>query len=108
MQVLLEEELERFAREHPRSRALADQAKASLEQTRLTASGVNWMVEEPAGTLRVTAQIRHHHQPAAAAVRSLGGARAEAIFDAPQLAISPGQAVVFYDGDRVVGGGWID
>ena len=82
--------------------------KSSLEQCRLTASGVNWMVEEPAGTLRVAAQIRHHHQAAAATVQSLGEARAEIVFDAPQLAISPGQAVVFYDGDAVVGGGWID
>jgi tRNA-specific 2-thiouridylase len=82
--------------------------KASLEQTRLTASGVNWIAAEPAATLRIAAQIRHHHQAAPAAVRSLGEARAEVIFDQPQLAISPGQAVVFYDGDSVVGGGWID
>jgi tRNA-specific 2-thiouridylase len=41
-------------------------------------------------------------------VRSLGEGRADVVFDAPQLAISPGQAVVFYDGDAVVGGGWID
>jgi tRNA-specific 2-thiouridylase len=82
--------------------------KASLEQTRLTASGVNWIAAEPAATLRIAAQIRHHHQAAPAAVRSLGDARAEVIFDQPQLAISPGQAVVFYDGDSVVGGGWID
>ena len=82
--------------------------KASLERIGLTASGVNWIVEEPAGALRVAAQIRHHHQAAPAAVRSLGDGRAEVVFDAPQLAISPGQAVVFYDGDAVVGGGWID
>jgi tRNA-specific 2-thiouridylase len=82
--------------------------KASLEQARLTASVVNWIAEEPAATLRVTAQIRHHHQAAAASVRSLGEERAEVIFDEPQLAISPGQAVVFYDGDSVIGGGWID
>ena len=82
--------------------------KASLEQTRLTASGVNWIVGEPAGALRVAAQIRHRHQAAPAAVRSLGDGRADVVFDAPQLAISPGQAVVFYDGDAVVGGGWID
>jgi tRNA-specific 2-thiouridylase len=82
--------------------------KASLEQTRLTASGVNWVAAEPAATLRIAAQIRHHHQAAPAAVRSLGDARAEVIFDQPQLAISPGQAVVFYDGDSVIGGGWID
>jgi len=82
--------------------------KTSLERARLTASGVNWIVPEPSGTLQVAAQIRHHHQAAPAAVRSLGDARAEVVFDAPQLAISPGQAVVFYDGDAVVGGGWID
>jgi len=82
--------------------------KASLEQASLTASGVNWILGEPAGSIRVAAQIRHHHQAAPAAVRSLGDWRAEVIFDTPQLAISPGQAVVFYDGDSVVGGGWID
>jgi tRNA-specific 2-thiouridylase len=41
-------------------------------------------------------------------VRALGDAHAEVVFDTPQLAISPGQAVVFYDGDAVAGGGWID
>ena len=92
----------------PADRQVIVGPKASLEQTRLTASGVNWIVEEPAATVRAFAQIRHHHQAAAAAVRSLGGGRAEVLFDAPQLAISPGQAVVFYDGDAVIGGGWID
>jgi len=82
--------------------------KESLEQASLTASGVNWILEEPAGSIRVAAQIRHHHQAAPAAVRSLGDGRAEVVFDEPQLAVSPGQAVVFYDGDAVVGGGWID
>jgi tRNA-specific 2-thiouridylase len=38
----------------------------------------------------------------------LGGGRAEVTFDAPQTAITPGQAAVFYDADVVVGGGWID
>jgi tRNA-specific 2-thiouridylase len=82
--------------------------KASLEQTTLTASGVNWVMPEPTTPRRVTAQIRHHHDAAPAIVRSLGDARAAVVFDAPQLAITPGQAVVFYDRDLVVGGGWID
>jgi tRNA-specific 2-thiouridylase len=87
--------------------------KASLERTTLSASGVNWVMDEPSGALRVTAQIRHRHQPASATVRAIKGptgrnARAELVFDAPQIAITPGQAVVFYQGDVVVGGGWID
>ena len=91
--------------------------KSSLERTTLTASGVNWLVCEPAGPLRVTAQIRHRHAPAAATVRAIEsgrsglserGGRAELVFDAPQIAVTPGQAVVFYQDDMVVGGGWID
>ena len=92
----------------PADRQVIVGPKASLERTTLTASGVNWIIEEPAAALRVASQIRHHHQAAAATVRSLGEGRADVVFDAPQLAISPGQAVVFYGGDVVVGGGWID
>lgn len=82
--------------------------KSSLERTTLTASAVNWMTREPADPLRVTAQIRHRHLPAAATVRSIEAGRASLIFDAPQIAVTPGQAVVFYQDDVVVGGGWID
>ena len=82
--------------------------KTSLERTTLTASGVNWIPGEPAAPLGISAQIRHRHQPAPGAVRSLGNGRAELVFDTPQIAVTPGQAVVFYDGDSVVGGGWID
>jgi len=41
-------------------------------------------------------------------VRPLGDRRAGVIFDVPQIAVTPGQAAVFYDGDVVLGGGWID
>ena len=80
----------------------------ALERTALTASGVNWIVERPEASLRVQAQIRYRHPAAAATVTALDGGRVSVSFDAPQAAIAPGQAVVFYDGDVVVGGGWID
>jgi tRNA-specific 2-thiouridylase len=92
----------------PVARQVVVGPRSSLEQTTLTASGVNWIAGEPTGASHVDAQIRHRHQAAPATVRSLGDARAEVVFDAPQIAITPGQAVVFYDGDAVVGGGWID
>ncbi len=83
--------------------------RRALEQTALNASQVNWISgTAPEGPLRVTAQIRHRHQPAPATVRAVDGGRASLEFDTPQIAITPGQAVVFYDEDRVVGGGWID
>ena len=83
--------------------------RRSLERASLTASGVNWIaVDAPVGWIPVTAQIRHRHRPAAGRVRASDDGRAEFAFDEPQLAITPGQAVVFYDGNLVVGGGWID
>lgn len=82
--------------------------KTSLERTTLTASGVNWIEGAPDSALRVAVQIRHRHPAAPATVRAIGDGRAEVIFDAPQIAVTPGQAAVFYDGDVVVGGGWID
>src|SRR5688572_15137987 len=83
--------------------------KASLDRTTLTASDVNWIaVDAPTDWMPVAAQIRHRHQATAGRVRALDGLRAEFVFDTPQPAITPGQAVVFYDDDVVVGGGWID
>jgi tRNA-specific 2-thiouridylase len=82
--------------------------KAALERTELTASAVNWIEPEPTARRRVEAQIRHRHTPAPATVSVLGSGHAQVVFDEPQLAITPGQAVVFYEGDVVVGGGWID
>jgi tRNA-specific 2-thiouridylase len=84
-------------------------ARPELERTTLTASRVNWISgSAPRGPVRATAQIRHRHQPAAATVCAIDDRRASVAFDTPVVAITPGQAVVFYDADRVLGGGWID
>jgi tRNA-uridine 2-sulfurtransferase len=81
---------------------------ADLERGRLVASGVNFIAcAPPVSPLRVAAKIRHGQQAAPATVRALGGDTAEVVFDGPQRAVSPGQSVVFYDGDVVVGGGVI-
>ncbi len=83
--------------------------REALERAELTASSVNWVAGHPpeAGA-RVTAQIRHRHREAPARVEPIGADRLRLTFDQPQSAVAPGQAVVLYDGDRVVGGGWID
>jgi tRNA-uridine 2-sulfurtransferase len=83
--------------------------REALSQSRLTASGVNWISGQPEIAWRhVSAQIRHRHAAASGRVRALEDDQVELEFDAPQTAITPGQAVVFYDGDAVVGGGWIN
>ena len=61
----------------------------------------------PAGT-RATAQIRYRHREAAVSITALEGDRVHARFDEAQYAVAPGQAVVFYDGEVVLGGGWIE
>jgi len=83
--------------------------REALDRTALTASNVNWIAcDPPASPMRVTAQIRHRHREAPARVHAMDDGRAALEFETPQTAISPGQAVVFYDGDVVAGGGWID
>jgi tRNA-specific 2-thiouridylase len=81
----------------------------ALEQRALEARDVNWISGEPPSTpRRVHAQIRHRHQAAAATITAAEADRLELLFDVPQSAITPGQAVVCYEGTRVLGGGWIE
>jgi len=58
--------------------------------------------------MRVAVKIRHRHQPAPAVIEPAGPDEVRVMFDEPQRALTPGQAAVFYDGDIVVGGGWIE
>jgi tRNA-specific 2-thiouridylase len=83
--------------------------REALERSTLHASNVNWIRgAPPSETIRAGVQIRYRHRDAPALVRPIGRDRAHVSFDEPQVAITPGQAVVFYDGDVVLGGGWID
>ena len=71
--------------------------------------GVSWVAgTAPAGALRAAVRVRHRHAGAAAEVVPLPGDAAEVRFDADVAAVTPGQAAVFYAGDQVLGGGWIE
>ena len=84
-------------------------ARDALGRTTLTASDVNWTSGiAPTSWSTVASQIRHRHAAAPGKVRALDHRRAELEFDTPQIAVTPGQAVVFYAADEVVGGGWIE
>ena len=81
---------------------------SALYVRELTADRLNW-ISVPAleGPIAVTAKTRHSRLEAAAVAEPLPNGRARVVFQEPQRAITPGQAVVFYDGEAVVGGGTI-
>jgi tRNA-uridine 2-sulfurtransferase len=80
----------------------------NLYSRTLRARRVNLIaVDELRQPLRVAVKIRHRHEPAPAVLEKAADDEILVTFDQPQRAITPGQAAVFYDGDAVVGGGWI-
>lgn len=68
---------------------------------------VNWLVSRDEIPREVTVKIRYAHSGARATLEPLDTRRARVRLDVAQRAVTPGQAAVFYDADRVVGGGWI-
>lgn len=83
--------------------------REELLTSSLNASQVNWLVNAPPlNAIQCMAKIRYRHTAASAVVTPLPDASAQIDFREAQSAITPGQAVVFYDGNRVIGGGWID
>src|SRR3984893_6829840 len=80
----------------------------SLRTSTCEVQDVNWISHVPSTeALRATVKIRHKHVPAEATVTRLDSTHARIVFDVPQRAITSGQGAVFYDGERVLGGGWI-
>jgi tRNA-uridine 2-sulfurtransferase len=95
---------------HPDSHRVTVGSDEELMSRELVADRLNWISVpglEPGREMRVQVKIRHRHEPAWATLRAYGDDRVRAVFDDPQRAITPGQSAVFYDGDEVVGGGWI-
>jgi len=82
--------------------------KDELARTDLTAAGANWLVDEPARPFGCQVKIRYRSRAVGATVEPLGGGRFSVHFDEPRHGVAPGQAAVCYDGDRVLGGGWIE
>lgn len=78
-----------------------------LYSSKLKADNVSWVNVPSSGSFRIEAKIRYRHEGSQATVTAGSDNTAEICFDKPQRAITPGQAVVFYDGDVLLGGGWI-
>lgn len=79
-----------------------------LLRDRFVIERVRWIpFGRPGGTVRASVRIRSSHAGAAATIEDLGDGRARVCFEEPQRSVAPGQAAVAYDGDLVLGGGWI-
>ncbi len=84
--------------------------RSALKQSRVPLREVNWLgagAAPPGDGARVTVKLRSTQPAVAATVYGLGNTRAEVVLDEPQAGVAPGQACVFYSGERVLGGGWI-
>ena len=93
--------------DQPKNRLVVGSREALMSCV-LAAERVNWVsIAPPTAPLRAWAKIRSRHEPAACSVSPEADGRVRVEFDEPQQAITPGQAVVFYDGEVVLGGGWI-
>ena len=92
----------------PETRRVVVGTKEELARTELTAAEVNWLIEEPTGPLRCAVKIRYRSRPYPASLEPLGGNRFRVRFDEPCYGVAPGQAAVCYEGERVLGGGWIE
>jgi tRNA-specific 2-thiouridylase len=84
-------------------------AERELYRERCVAAGFRWIpFDRPGGPLRATVRIRANHEGVGATLRDGGDGRVRVEFDQAQRAVTPGQACVAYDGDLVLGGGWIE
>ena len=82
--------------------------REALDRIGLEASRVNWQVDRPGAAIACRAQIRSRHRAVSAMAEPIGPDRLRVRFDEPQSAVTPGQIVTLFEGDRVLGGGWID
>jgi len=91
----------------PQTKRVVIGTKDDLARDELTADRLNWLAPDVPASFSCKAMIRYQHTPAEADVHVLDTDRMRVAFREPQYGVAPGQAVVLYDGERVLGGGWI-
>jgi tRNA-specific 2-thiouridylase len=81
--------------------------KEELQASALVVADINWLIPPPREPLSAAVRLRYRHPGAGCLITPIQPASARITLDQPQTAITPGQAAVFYQGDQVLGGGWI-
>lgn len=92
----------------PRKNRLVVGFKSELPVDRCRLSGVHWIVPPPESPVRLSVRIRYRHQAVPAVFSPEEGGWGTMVFDRPEAAVTPGQGAVFYSGELVLGGGWIE
>ena len=81
--------------------------KGDIYSSDLIAENLNWITPAPSERVKVRAKIRYRAPEAEAVITPINENKVQVNFNTPQIAVTPGQSVVFYDGDTVMGGGII-
>ena len=81
--------------------------KRHLAVSQCLVNQINWSIDAPVEPIEAACRIRYRHQEVLSMITPLDDGSARVDFHEPQSGVTPGQAAVFYDGDRVLGGGWI-
>jgi len=92
----------------PENRRVVLGSREDLARQDLTACRANWLIDPPNEPIPCHAKIRYRAAAVSAWVQPLPERRLRVVFDQPCYAVAPGQAVVCYQGDRVIAGGWIE
>lgn len=91
----------------PETRRVVVGEREELARSELTASGANWLIDLPTGRFSCEVKIRYRSRPVPAIVEPLGEDDFAVRFEESCHGVAPGQAAVCFEGDRVLGGGWI-
>ena len=91
----------------PETRRVVLGTHADLACRELDADGLSWLIDDVPNQFECLAQIRYQHTAASARIERVAQDHVRVHFTEPQFGVAPGQALVLYDGERVLGGGWI-
>jgi tRNA-uridine 2-sulfurtransferase len=92
---------------HPDVNQVVVGVRSELQSTALEVEDLNWLVPPSAEPWRAEVRLRYRHAGVGCLIQPGADQRLRVILDQPQAAVTPGQAAVFYQGERVLGGGWI-
>ena len=91
----------------PANNRLIVGSKNDLLTDNCKVDGINWINDPPTAEIKISTRVRYRHKETPSTISPINAETAIVHFDSPEAAVTPGQAAVFYEGDEVLGGGFI-